>query len=238
MKRLFLIFTLVILTAAMLLSVSCTSHPGGGATVDYTGFKVGNTWIYQVEEVRGEDDSRKNIFEETRRITGMADVNRISCFVMETLSQDEINFRGYLQVKPEEGVFLLQQENKVLDPATKKLKFVSSKVEPPLMLMKLPLKRGATWNQQIKRGQSLFNLVFLVKGEEEVETPAGKFKAMQVESHGGTTDGFEFDSKQWFAPDLGTVKEIQSGKQGSNTIITTVLLKEFKKEAVKKDEVK
>ncbi|HZT83377.1 MAG TPA: hypothetical protein VFA26_24315, partial [Gemmataceae bacterium] len=79
--------------------------------------------------------------------------------------------------------------------------------QPPLLFLKLPPKKGGAWKfdfklggQQVKGG--------LVLDEEEVTVPAGKYKAVVVETkdaEGPAT--LKPQAKWWYAPGVGLVKQ-------------------------------
>ena len=79
----------------------------------------------------------------------------------------------------------------------------------PIQLFKSPPKVGATW----KSGDVGFKIV----GEEEVEVPAGKYKAFKVES----PDSGAPNTVLWFAPGVGLVKQTNASSE------TSVVLKAF-----------
>jgi hypothetical protein len=82
------------------------------------------------------------------------------------------------------------------------------KLEKPSLLLKTPPKVGAKWEVGSAR--------YEVTQEEDVEVPAGKFRAVRVK----LTDGAE--STLWFAPNVGVVK--MASTQGP----VVQVLKEFK----------
>jgi hypothetical protein len=82
------------------------------------------------------------------------------------------------------------------------------KLGTPSLLLKTPPKVGARWAVGAAR--------YEVTGEEDVEVPAGKFKAVRVK----LTDGAE--STLWFAPNVGVIK--MASTQGP----VVQVLKEFK----------
>jgi hypothetical protein len=72
-------------------------------------------------------------------------------------------------------------------------------------LLKLPYKEGTTWtSEDVKPGDKL---TYTVGKQEEVEVPAGKYKAIGVEvvleESGGETKKFIY----WYAPGIGLIKE-------------------------------
>ncbi|MBO0700606.1 MAG: hypothetical protein J2P46_19575 [Zavarzinella sp.] len=83
-------------------------------------------------------------------------------------------------------------------------------LDKPILLLKTPPKVGAKW--ELDGGAR-----YAVTKEEEVEVPAGKFKAVRVEQVNGDTA-----TTLWFAPTVGVVK---MSVAGSNAV---TVLKEFK----------
>jgi hypothetical protein len=76
-------------------------------------------------------------------------------------------------------------------------------VDTPVMLFKLPAKAGTKWERGPEGSQTTYTVV----GEEDVEVPAGKYKAVRVEEAvgGGTR------TVLWFAPGVGLVKQTNPG---------------------------
>jgi hypothetical protein len=76
----------------------------------------------------------------------------------------------------------------------------------PNPLLKLPVKAGEKWEVPGKPTRT-------VVGAEEVEVPAGKFRAVRVESEGLT---------EWFAPNVGCVQTVARSANGeTKTVLKT-----------------
>jgi hypothetical protein len=78
------------------------------------------------------------------------------------------------------------------------------KVDPPVWSLKLPARPGDSW--EVPQEQAKGKLIVLTKrvaGEEEIETPAGKFRAIRVDV--GGAPGAPYYS-EWHAPGRGCVK--------------------------------
>ena len=166
------------------------------------------------------------------KITGTEDVDGVKCFIRETLTNQASNPQEFYQVDPEKGVYLMKQKFFVLNPNKAELQLVETRVDPPQLMIEFPLKEGKSWTKSTQQGNVTRTAVFLVRGEEEVETPAGKFKALKIEVHGGTNDplggkGEQFSAFQWYAKDVGLVKEITNVEKGTSTTV----LKEYKSES-------
>lgn len=77
---------------------------------------------------------------------------------------------------------------------------------PPMVLLKLPAKANNEWINKVDAAIQQYTLKVI--GEEDVEVPAGKFKAIRVETTGNIPQ-FKQDVKMihWYAPNLGVVKQ-------------------------------
>jgi hypothetical protein len=85
--------------------------------------------------------------------------------------------------------------------------FGGTAYDAPYCVLKLPLKAGATWTSEAKMGgttRSTFK--YRVAGDEDVEVPAGKFKAVRIEVE-IDTQGRPGRSTIWYAPRVGVVKQ-------------------------------
>lgn len=89
----------------------------------------------------------------------------------------------------------------------------------PFRLLKLPAKPGERWEAESPARKSKF--MFL--GEEEIEVPAGKFKALQVEAVSDVGNGQTVRATLWYAKGVGLVKKVAKSHQS----IHTVVLKSF-----------
>jgi hypothetical protein len=96
--------------------------------------------------------------------------------------------------------------------------------EETTALLKQPAKAGDTWAVEYPgQGKApAAKATYTVGKEEEVEVPAGKFKAIPVATEvvaGGRT----FAGKAWFAPGIGMVKLVS----GSGAAEQIIVLKTF-----------
>jgi hypothetical protein len=78
-------------------------------------------------------------------------------------------------------------------------------VTPPICVIKLPFKKGDTWETEAKAGDLKIK-VACKAGQEEVEVPAGKFNAISIVTEGdlGTV---KILTTLWFADGVGMVKQ-------------------------------
>lgn len=92
-------------------------------------------------------------------------------------------------------------------------------LDPPQWILKLPARPGTRWEAPMfdGNGTAVRTEYRTIAGEEEVETPAGKFKAVRVEVR-RRADGDVYQT-EWHAIGWGRVR-IQTGK-------SAVVLKSF-----------
>jgi hypothetical protein len=80
------------------------------------------------------------------------------------------------------------------------------KFDPPQPMIAMPLKRGARWNFDGRAGDLKVNQQYEVIGEEDVQVPAGKFRAFRIRSEQISPGLMTID--RWFAPGTGIVKDV------------------------------
>jgi hypothetical protein len=79
--------------------------------------------------------------------------------------------------------------------------------DPPHRLLKLPAKEGETWEVEARAtaANPSRKVKYTTGKEEEVEVPAGKFKAVRVEIE-DTINGAVLRATYWYASGAGMVK--------------------------------
>ncbi len=83
----------------------------------------------------------------------------------------------------------------------------------PLLIFRFPLKAGDAWTGQARAGADPVAYSFQTAGEEDVEVPAGKFRAVRVDWSMGATSG-----TTWLARGVGSVKESWAGGAGLDLV--------------------
>jgi hypothetical protein len=88
------------------------------------------------------------------------------------------------------------------------------KLNPPQPMIAMPLKRGARWNFDGQAGNLKVRQQYEVTGEEDVQVPAGKFRAFRIHSEQTSPSPITID--RWFAAGTGIVKDVTTmrGKTG------------------------
>jgi hypothetical protein len=154
--------------------------------------KLGTAWAYRGTFPSGEQETTEVILEsetkdgETRFSVG--------CALNDNGTGPRLLGADRFVAKAD-GLFLLEQ--------------AGAKYDPPLCILKLPLRRGDSWKVSVLRGEEKVEGNFTVGKElEEVAVPAGKFRAYRVERR-LVSRGKE-EAIYWYAPGVGVVKKVGS----------------------------
>ncbi|WP_020468078.1 TapB family protein [Zavarzinella formosa] len=94
-------------------------------------------------------------------------------------------------------------------------------IDVPITFLKLPAKKGDTW-ESMKTSKGAGGVIFksACMGEEEVEVPAGKFKAIKVETAVMTPTEEYSRMTMWHAPGVGLVKLMtKSGGRETSSVL-------------------
>ncbi|MEX0716047.1 MAG: hypothetical protein WD066_05645 [Planctomycetaceae bacterium] len=148
---------------------------------------AGATWHYRV-------DADGRVVEVTSRVAKIERIDDLE------LSRIEVAVPGapapatteHLRATPE-GIF--------------RQRFNGLEVEPPLRLLKYPVKEGETWKADFKAGGDAATGVCRALPAEEVAVPAGTFQTVVVliEVDDGRTT---VKTTYWFAENVGVVKQV------------------------------
>jgi hypothetical protein len=88
-----------------------------------------------------------------------------------------------------------------------RVKVKDDKIDPPVKVLAVPVKKGDNWAIKSKVGSQTVAGKFEVKNDKEaVEVPAGKFEAVLVEGADLDVAGTKTTVKMWFVKDKGIVK--------------------------------
>jgi hypothetical protein len=79
-----------------------------------------------------------------------------------------------------------------------------------IRVLKLPAKEGETWEFASKdKGDLTLTDRYTTGKEEEIEVPAGKFKAIRVDMETVSNGRTAVRMTYWHAPGVGVVKEVR-----------------------------
>ncbi|MCS7167662.1 MAG: hypothetical protein RMI91_01405 [Gemmatales bacterium] len=186
----------------VLLSPMAWSQPGTGGKGDYYPLVVGTRWDYRIVfdgEVKG---SISEVVAEQETINNVR-LLRLEAHVKGTVVATE-----HLRATPQ-GVYRHRVQG--------------AESKSPVLVLRYPVKAGDSWKIATQVGQQRIEGKVTTR-LDEVEVPAGKFKAIVTEGD------FEVDGKPlkvttWFAEGVGVVKEITELIPG---IATTIELEKFR----------
>ena len=175
----------------------------------------GHKWVYKTDY----DDETDIIHE----VTGSEKVDDVECFVLETRSENATEkrirtIRKEWLAASEDGVKI----HKILRGRSE------MDVEKPILKLKSDLRKDVEWEGEAKASENPAKHHYRVDGEEAVEVPAGKFKAIKVAIKIESGDRHVAEGFEWYAKNVGLVKSEMTIKfRGEGPTIVSEL-KEFK----------
>jgi hypothetical protein len=197
-----------------LLACSATLLPAGEKKPDdkkkapnYYPVAEGAAWHFHVT-VNGNEAKATNRIAKIEKIDGV-DLGRLEAVVSDKVVATEHVSQN------DKGVFRHRYNGQVIDP--------------PLPLIRYPVKAGDKWDGELKVGKDAARYD-CVATEEEVSVPAGKFKAVKVVIN-VTENGNTLATTYWFVNDIGFVRQtVEAGNLN--------ILMELEKRETKKDDKK
>jgi len=98
------------------------------------------------------------------------------------------------------------------------LEIGSRSIDPPICVLATPVTRGKTWEDAIKlSGEDTAKTKYVIGTEEEIEVPAGRFRAIRVDVD-SEINGEHNMGVEWHAPDVGLVKSVTKVEPAEITI--------------------
>jgi hypothetical protein len=186
-------------TVLFLLSAGLTAQEKLKETPYYP-LQVGATWHYRLGETKF-----------TVHVVKHEKVGDTLCALLESKRDGKVAGSEHLAVAAD-GVYrhdltsLLPQDN-AKDAAKTAEKPVTETPKPSLLILKLPPKNGDSWKIDSKSDGKVFRGGFKV-GEEEVEVPAGKYKAFRVSGQDLEVNSLKPNITTYYAEGVGIVKQI------------------------------
>jgi hypothetical protein len=171
----------------------------------YYPITVGNVWNYKT------DDGKF-----TAKVISQEKIEGQNCARIELSFGGKPNCFEHIAVKPD-GIY--------------RYSFNGVRSAQPVLLLKLPPRKGDSWTVEAKGAGDPIKGTFKVD-EDEVKVPAGTYKTFSVTLKQDTTvtGAPAVGCTYWFAPDVGIVK--QEYKVGNQ--LTTAVLEKFEPKAAGK----
>ena len=88
------------------------------------------------------------------------------------------------------------------------IEYAGQKIDPPVWWLQLPHKHKNEWKGAWPNG---YSMAFESIGWEQVEVPAGKYRAIRVERKDHLNGELAGTTTYWYAPGLGCIKLITKG---------------------------
>jgi hypothetical protein len=185
--RLLPIFSIAFLMAASLAGAKPVKKDdkkdGAAEPANYYPLQVGNKWEYKVE-------AGGSSAQAVSRIAKIEMIDGVSLARLEATVNGNPVANEHLR-SDDKGVFRYRNNGK--------------EINPPVCLLRYPVKSGDRWDGEIivekEKGKYLCE-----SREENVEVPAGKFKAMKV-TVTLEAKGQKVTTAYWFVKDIGFVKQ-------------------------------
>jgi hypothetical protein len=96
------------------------------------------------------------------------------------------------------------------------------KLAPPQTMIAMPLKPGTSWNFAGEVADMKVRQHYDVTGEEDVNVPAGKFRAFRV--RGEQTSPSPMTIDRWFVTGTGIVKDVTTMRSSSGDLLERISL--------------
>lgn len=182
----------------------------------------GTTWNYEQVQQRPSDSldltapNKEEHFAVTYRLGGVERIENKDLRRLEIYRGDEL-----------ENVDLIAiEEAGIICPARINPKGAVTKLVPPQQMLALPLQSGTSWTFNGTIGDTKVRQRYQIAGEEDIDVPAGKFRAWHIRC--GQTLPVPATIDRWFVPGTGFVKvdTILKGRAGTMLQKTSLRLKE------------
>jgi hypothetical protein len=179
-------FSLLSLAALLHLASAAPIPPDRKNSVPKYPTAVGTKWVYT--------EVKRDI---TRVITdSKVNDDEVTIFISQVLKNGQQAQHMELFISPK-GIFIQE--------------IAGMRVQPPLCCFKSQTPPGSSWKNEVKSedGGTGEDTVTMLE-PEEVEVPAGKFKAYRVEHKCPFVSGMTATSTFWFVSGIGIVKEVHN----------------------------
>ncbi|MGE5296487.1 MAG: zinc ribbon domain-containing protein, partial [Solirubrobacterales bacterium] len=186
--------------AAAVLSVSVASI---ACAADYMPLKEGNQWTYTMSTG----------MQMTTKVVGFRNVGTIRCGVVETAMGPQTS-REYLAADAQ-GVKLYMSQ----------MQGQEFRCDPPVLRIKLPYRQGDAWQSTTSQLGMAMTTNFQSSGNERIQTPAGSFDCIKIQSDITIPGQPPINSTTWYADGIGPVHQVMriSGQELTATLTSTTV---------------
>lgn len=187
------------------------ASPAAGDT--YYPLAKGGKWVYSTDYA---DDT-----ELIHEVTGTEKVGEVDCFIVE-----------HKTVGPTLGTRVMRREWLAADGDGTLIHKVSRgkselDVVKPFFKIKHILRKHDEWKGQAKAEENPPQYDYRVEGEEDVEVPAGKYKAVKVHVKIESGSRHAAEGTEWYAKNVGIVKSEMTIRASGSDFSMVCELKRF-----------
>lgn len=175
-----MLHTIRLAIGAAVLLVGAVSFAQTG-TENYFPLKQKTKWTYKVM------DQTVEVV-----VNGTEKINNEECTKVDTLVNGKVVASELYSIKPD-GIY--------------RVKVKDDKIEPPVKILQLPVKKDAEWEIKSKVGNQSVSGKFKIKEiNDKTTVPAGSYSTVYVEGNDMEIAGTKTTVKTWYAPNVGVVK--------------------------------
>jgi hypothetical protein len=182
----------------------------------------GTTWKYDLVQERTSESldltapNEKKQFDVNYRLGGTQKIDNQELLKLEIYSGQTLDSVDLISVSPDG----------IVCPARSDSRGEITKMNPPQKMVAMPLKIGTSWNFDGTIGDTKVAQRYQITGEEDVNVPAGKFRAWRIHCEQALPRTATID--RWFVPGVGFVKveTAVKGESGSLLQKSSLTLKE------------
>jgi hypothetical protein len=181
----------------------------------------GTTWLYEMTQETGKEfgfsDAKPGPDGKLHRlvayrITGAEEIEGKNLLKFEMI-RDGVITNADLMTVNEAGIFCAARIDQYGE---------LTKLDPPQTVVVLPLKTGASWEFDGKIGDATVRQHYYVVAEEDVDLPAGKFRAFHI--HAEQKRPLRMTIDRWFVKGTGIVKDVTTTKTPGGTLLRRISL--------------
>lgn len=159
-----------------------SQEKGEEKDTSYYPLKVGTRWIYKAA------NGQKTVI----RVTKEEKIGEVMCSKLEATVNGALVASEHLAAQ-KDGIFRYAGNG--------------MEVEPPVLVLKLPPKKGESWKVDSKFAGLTVQGTFTL-GEDQVAVAAGKYKTASVRTEDMKIGDTPVTTTLWFAPGVGMVKQV------------------------------
>ncbi len=157
---------------------------------DYYPLKVGTKWNYELDAGQPQKGMITSVIAAEENTDGKP-IARLEVYINGQKAQTTEHL-----MSNKDGVF--------------RVKISNQELEPPLCILKYPLKPGQKWDTKTTAMRQQLDVTCKQGAEEDVQVPAGKYKAVPctIETSQQAPQGpMKIVNTYWFVDDVGVVKQ-------------------------------